>query len=58
MANENSNQIAIKANLGEAQSNVAIAKENARLMGDYMVPSVVKSHPASYIQCLVRQTST
>ncbi|XP_022865364.1 uncharacterized protein LOC111385219 [Olea europaea var. sylvestris] len=43
MANENPNQLAIEANLGVAQPNIAVVNENARLMGEYMVPPVVES---------------
>lgn len=43
MSEEYSNQIAIEANLEATQPNVDAVNENARFMGEYMVPLVVKS---------------
>lgn len=43
MVEENPNQITIWANLGEAQSNVVVCNEIARIMGEYAVPPVVES---------------
>lgn len=45
------NQIAIGANLGVAQPNVAIVNENERLIGEYMVPLIMESQYR--IVCLV-----
>lgn len=58
MAENIQNQVAIELNVNATHPNVVADNENARLMGEYMVPLVVESQSALCIRHSVRQIFT